>query len=76
MPEKQLTGNEVKTLLICFLKIFINRLCYLKVAEYLISKGADVNLVNERGSSPLLAVCQYDNLSKASFHLNEFKCTS
>lgn len=34
------------------------------VAEYLIENNADVNLVNDRGSSPLLAVCQYNNLSK------------
>lgn len=35
-----------------------------QIAELLIDSGADVNLVNERGSSPLLVVCQYNNLSK------------
>ncbi len=36
-----------------------------QIAELLMDMGgADVNLVNERGSSPLLVVCQYNNLSK------------
>ena len=38
-----------------------------EIAEYLISNGANVNLVNDRGSSPLLAVCQYNNLSNFAY---------
>ncbi len=40
-----------------------------QIAELLIDMGgADVNLVNERGSSPLLVVCQYNNLSKSNLN--------
>jgi ankyrin repeat protein len=44
-----------------------------QIAELLIDSKADVNLVNERGSSPLLVVCQYNNLSKLLF-LIDFLC--
>ena len=35
-----------------------------QIAELLLENNADVNLVNERGSSPLLVVCQFNNLSE------------
>jgi ankyrin repeat protein len=35
-----------------------------QIAELLLENGADPNLVNERGSSSLLVVCQFNNLSK------------
>ena len=38
-----------------------------QISELLLENGADVNLVNERGSSPLLVVCQYNNISKAFY---------
>jgi ankyrin repeat protein len=70
--------NKQNDLINIYLKDYTSNFCKLfnkydflclKIAELLLENGADPNLVNERGSSPLLVVCQFNNLSK----LNNFE---